>query len=369
MPLIERILTGDATRKVLYLANWGGLAQRVKVTLPESVAGWKVAAQYEGQAEVTGDRTLETTLPSQDVMALVLTPDGSAANVRSFAVSPTREKAFRHVVELNEAKAKPGQRRVLWPLHDVREPVNKEMYVYEMDRIAAFGGVSEQLPLKEWTPEILAQYDLVVLPETRTEPILRDQAFMDRLGKMLDGYVRSGGSLFVNAHTPWSVNVYAYTLAGWAGLSPWLGADLTGETKDEARAIFGDPHQVWTDAVAESPLTVGVRRFEAYQSRTLTLKPTDKAKPQAAIRVADEPDGAKGVLLTQEERGKGRIILNVSAMSFQPFRIEKGDNAELLENVIGWLLREEVTDEMRREFRENLFLTEETLRRIAADEI
>ena len=369
VPLIERILTGDATRKVLYLANWGGLAQRVKVTLPESVAGWKVAAQYEGQVEVTGDRTLETTLPSQDVMALVLTPDGSAANVRSFAVSPTREKAFRHVVELNEAKAKPGQRRVLWPLHDVREPVNKEMYVYEMDRIAAFGGVSEQLPLKEWTPEILAQYDLVVLPETRTEPILRDKAFMDRLGKMLDGYVRGGGSLFVNAHTPWSVNVYANTLSGSQGLSPWLGAALAGGTKDEARAVFGDPHQVWTDDMAPgSPLTAGVRRFEAYQSRTLTLRPTDRAKPQAAVRVAGEPDGAKGVLLTQEERGKGRIVLNVSAMSFQPFRIEKGDNAALLENVIGWLLREEVTDEMRREFRENLFLTEETIRRIAAED-
>ncbi len=368
LPLIERALAGDATRKVLYLANWGGIDQRVAVTLPEAVAGWKIAAQYEGTARRTGPRTLETVVPSQDVVALALTRN-DAASVRSFAVSPTREKAFRHVRELYAAQARPGQRRALWPHFSDILPLNRELYVYEMDRIAAFGGVSEERPLKAWTPELLAQYDLVVLPETHTVAEFRDTAFMERLGRMLDGYVRKGGALFVNVHSPYSVNVYGYTLTSWAGLAPWLGVALSGGTYDPARAVFGDPHQVWTDNVAVDTLTRGVAKIELYQARTLALRPTETARPQAVIRLAGAADDAKGgVTLTRETRGKGRIVVNVSAMSFQPFRIEKADNAALLENILGWLLGETVTDDMRRAFKANLFLTEATLRQIAAED-
>lgn len=367
VPLIERILAGDDTRKVLYLANWGGMDHRVKITLPESVAGWKLAAQYEGKATVTGERTLETTIPSQDVVAFVLSKEG-AEPIKNFAVSPTREKVFKHVVALNEAQAQPGQRRVLWPLYDNNQSVNKELYIYETDRIAAFGGVNEQKSMEEWTPELLAQYDLVVIPETWTHGVLRNVSFMNRLGEMLDDYVRKGGALFVDVHTPWSINVYCNTLTPWAGLSPWLGVALEGEIYDESRAIFGDPNQVWTDAITPCALTTGVKRYELYQARSLKLEPTAKAQPKAVIQLAGVADDKRGVVLTQEERGKGRIVINVSAMSFQPFRIEKADNAALLENIIGWLFKEEVNDEKRRAFKENLFLTEETLRQIAIEE-
>ena len=371
IPLIQRELAGDETRKLLYLANWGGIDHRVKVTLPESVAGWRIVAQYEGEATLTGERTLEAVVPSQDVVALVLAKDG-AKPVKSFAVSPARAKAMEHFVALNEAKAQPGQRRVLWPYYVANRSQNKEMYVYEMDRIAAFGGVSEQRPLKEWTPELLAQYDLVVIPETETFHVLRDKAFMDRLGRMLDEYVRNGGSLFMDVHTPWTINVYGNTLSGGCGLAPWLGVALAGGCYDEARAVFGDPYQVWTDNLAaDDVLAQGVGRYELYHARTLAVRPSEKANPQAVIRLAGRgaADDAKGgVVLTREERGKGRIVVNVSAMSFQPFRIEKSGNAALLENIVGWLFREDVTDAMRRDFKDNLFLTEETLRTIAAED-
>jgi hypothetical protein len=57
------------------------------------------------------------------------------------------------------------------------------------------------------------------------------------------------------------------------------------------------------------------------------------------------------------EFGKGRVFVSADAMFAQPMRIECADNAALLENVVGWLVRKEVTDEMREEFRtKGLFL-------------
>ena len=368
-PLIERILAGDATRKVLYLANWGGTDHAVTVTLPESVRGWTIAAQFEGRTTRAADGTLTTVVPSQDVVALVLAKPG-AAPVAPFAPSPTRMHALAHVERLCHPPAQTnGGLRVLFPLFSKEEPRNKEIYPYVLDRIAAFGGVSEEAPLEAWSPELLAKYDLVVIPETVTPAYFRDRKKMERLGAWLDAYVRNGGSLFVNAHTPYSVNVYSYALTGWMGLAPYLGVDLTGGTYDEGRVIFGDPHQVWTDAVKPCELTAGVRKIELYQSRTLALRTNEHAHPTAVVTLPGDGKGAGDkVVLTSEERGKGRIVVNVSAMSFQPFRIEKADNAALLQNVMGWLLRRDVTDAMRADFRANLFLTEETLRRIRAED-
>jgi hypothetical protein len=55
-------------------------------------------------------------------------------------------------------------------------------------------------------------------------------------------------------------------------------------------------------------------------------------------------------------------------MAFQPFRIEHGDNAAFLQNLMGWLLDRPVTARDRAAFARDLFLTERHLKRIAADE-
>lgn len=370
-PLIERVLAGDDTRKVLYLANWGGTDHAVAVTLPEAVRGWTLAAQFEGRAARDADGTLTAVVPSQDVVALALVKPGADARpVMPFEPSPTRMRALAHVERLCSPPAQTNRGlRVLFPLFTKDEPRNKEIYPYVLDRIAAFGGVSEEAPLEDWSPELLAKYDLVVIPETVTPAYFRDRVKMERLGAWLDAYVRGGGSLFVNAHTPYSVNVYSYALTGWMGLAPYLGVDLTGDAYDESRAVFGDPHQVWTDEMAPGELTAGVRKVELYQMRTLSLRPGKFANPRAVVAIPPASRrGGDGIVLTSEERGRGRIVVNASAMSFQPFRIEKADNAALLQNVMGWLLRRDVTDAMRAGFRDNLFLTEETLRRIRAED-
>ena len=63
-----------------------------------------------------------------------------------------------------------------------------------------------------------------------------------------------------------------------------------------------------------------------------------------------------------------RVFASTDPMMFQPFRIEHGDNANLLLNAVGWLARRPVTDAMREKFRKSLFLTEADLKRIKADE-
>ena len=60
--------------------------------------------------------------------------------------------------------------------------------------------------------------------------------------------------------------------------------------------------------------------------------------------------------------------MTTDAMLFQPFRIEHGDNAALLENVIGWLFGKDVSDADRAAFKAGLFLTENTVRQITNEE-
>ena len=59
-PCVERLLVGDARRKVLYLQNWGGLDHTCRVTLPEECRGWRVVP-LEGAFSRTADGRLPTS--------------------------------------------------------------------------------------------------------------------------------------------------------------------------------------------------------------------------------------------------------------------------------------------------------------------
>jgi hypothetical protein len=53
---------------------------------------------------------------------------------------------------------------------------------------------------------------------------------------------------------------------------------------------------------------------------------------------------------------------------FAPLRIEQGDNAELLANALGWLLRHPADAAARTACRTNLFFTEADFKRILEEE-
>ena len=54
--------------------------------------------------------------------------------------------------------------------------------------------------------------------------------------------------------------------------------------------------------------------------------------------------------------GKGRVFVSADTMFCQPHRIGEADNAALLHNVVGWLLRRPVASADRAAFKKSLFL-------------
>ena len=354
-PLIERVFAGSATRKVLYLANWGGFDHDLAVRIPEGFTGWRMTP-LEGVFErdpATG--AFRVKVPSQDVAAVLLEAPSVVERVETDIPAAWRAAVDRNAT-LNEERDT-GKPKVLFPIHHKTvDPVGKELYPYILDRIAAFGCEPKSVRIDEWTPELLAGCPLVVLPETNTKPFYRKSAKAWKpFRKMLADYVNNGGALLFIAHTAWQVNNYAKLLDD---VTPEFGVSKRWETpRDRRHCGFGDPGQVVGEAVAGSPITAGVGKVQLYRMNTLKLKGNAKA----VVNIPSDAENCAGACaMAAVEVGKGRVFVSADAMAFQPFRIGEADNAALLENVVGWLLGKPVTQAMRDEFKANLFLTEKT---------
>ena len=353
-PLIERVFAGSSTRKVLYLANWGGCDHDLTVRIPDDFGDWRMTP-LEGTFERDANGAFKVKVPSQDVAAVLLEAPSVTARAET-DISPAWRAAVDRNAELNEERDT-GKPKVLFPIHPKPYiPVGKELYPYVLDRVAAFGCEPMSVPIGDWTPELLAKCPLVVLPETNTQPFYRKSAQEWKpFRKMLSDYVKNGGSILFLVHTAWAVNNYANLLQA---VTPEFGIAKRWETPRASRhAGFGDPGQIIGEAVSGSPLTEGVRNVQLYRMCTLGLK--GDAKPVVTIPADAESCGG-ACAMAAVQVGKGRVFVSADAMAFQPFRINEADNAALLENVMGWLLGKPVTQSMRDEFKANLFLTEKT---------
>ena len=353
-PLIERVFAGSATRKVLYLANWGGCDHNLTVRIPDGFGDWRMTP-LEGTFARDASGAFKVKVPSQDVAAVLLEAPSVTARAET-DISPAWRAAVDRNAELNEERDT-GKPKVLFPIHPKPYiPVGKELYPYVLDRVAAFGCEPMSVPIGDWTPELLAKCPLVVLPETNTQPFYRKSAQEWKpFRKMLSDYVKNGGSILFLVHTAWAVNNYANLLQA---VTPEFGIAKRWETPRASRhAGFGDPGQIVGEAVSGSPLTEGVRNVQLYRMCTLGLK--GAAKPVVTIP-ADAESCPGACAMAAAQVGKGRVFVSADAMAFQPFRINEADNAALLENVMGWLLDKPVTQDMREAFKANLFLTKET---------
>ena len=118
------------------------------------------------------------------------------------------------------------------------------------------------------------------------------------------------------------------------------------------------------------PCTKGISAVQFYDLMPLSIGKT--AAKEGAVALARLPaDAGKAAGLPCAialEHGKGRVVAISDTMLFQPFRISDADNAAFLENILGWLLREEVNDARRAAARANPFLSLDSLRRMAEDE-
>ena len=66
-------------------------------------------------------------------------------------------------------------------------------------------------------------------------------------------------------------------------------------------------------------------------------------------RTSTRPDAP---VMAAQQFGRGRVVVTVDPMAFQPYRIGEADNAALLLNTFAWLLGEKTTPEARASFRE-----------------
>lgn len=351
-PLVERLLVRNGERAALYFCNWGGRRQQFGFSLPQEYADWTLTP-------VTGDFRGKdwVAVGSQDVAFAILSKPGTTF-VPSAKVSPLRTKIFERVLALN--RHQPVETAdTLFPLYDEprdQKAMGVEAFPYLLDRVESFGMTHAASEPLTWTPETLKGKKLVVLSESwicnlRSNGVLNPKA-RDGFFRIIEDYVREGGSLFLIADSAKTCNVNAmflYTLAPKFGIN--LGK--SGLEREFVRTEFGDPCQGYLKPNLPAPLLEGVGETLCYTHTPLMggKRFKEKVGPFAAV-----------------EFGKGRAFFSSDILAFQPFRIEHGDNAALLENVIGWLLHKDVTQAMRDGFRQGLFLTEVDLRAIARDE-
>ena len=349
--LIERVFAGSQTRKVLYLGNWGGFAHDLTVTIPVGYEGWRMTELVGNFLRDTQGR-FHVRVPSHDIVSILLEAPSVKERVNT-EIPDVWKEAVKRNAALNVDRDT-GKPKVLFPkFKGAVDPLGKELYPYLLDRIDAFGCEPRSVLLEEWTPELLASCPLVVLTETNTQRFYRqDPAKMKAFTDMLEQYVEQGGSLMFLVNTAWEVNNYGWLLDR---VTPRFGIGKGPGVRAARHAGFGDPGQVLGEAVETSPLAEGVARVQLYRMQALKFLKGSAA--QAVVRIPDDAeDGAGLPALATVEKGEGRVFVSPDVMVFQPFRIGVADNAALLENTVGWLLRKPVTDEMRRDFKDNLFI-------------
>ena len=344
-PLVDRLLAGGDDARVLYLANWGGYDQELAVTLPDDLAGWKLT-DLRGRFTRGADGRLRVSLASQDVAACLVTRGEPAAWMRT-APSAANAAVWKRLLALN-ANRDTGRPKVLWA-------TDMHLYPYLLDRFDAFGFESIEPCLPEkWTPETLAGAKVIVIAEGATALLNKVFARKD-FAPMLRTWVENGGSLLVAGFSAGTVNAYGSCLRQIANAFG-VNGEWCSVAKDTAHAGLGDAWQILSpDVAADSPLTTGVSKVQLFALSPLNAIRDAPVQPVVRIPATAEAHPGK-MAMAAVEVGKGRVFVSADTMFWQPLRIELADNAALTENLVGWLVRQPVTDAMREDFRKNLFV-------------
>ena len=362
-PCVERLLVGDAMRKVLYLQNWGGLDQACRVALPKEMCGWKLT-RLEGEFARTADGVETTVEGSQGIAACILSAPG--AEVPDFKVSDAEKKKILHVQELMRFVSGNGKKCVLFAL-DGPEPggvVNPyarhpytgvELFPHEIEAVRALGAEVDAMHPAMWTPELLSKYAAVVMTEGNSldywEGLFRKPEFR----KMLSDYVQGGGALFAEVYTGRSLNANASFFL--LGKEAW-GVDLprVKTPRDDTSCGFGDPRQILADATGTHPIAEGVGKVQLFALTPLKFSGGSSMEKVVSLPQSSSMPGA--CVVAAQVSGKGRVVVSADPMAFQPYRVLEADNAALLLNTFGWLLGEPVTSESREAFKDQCRILE-----------
>ena len=335
-PLLHKVFARQGDFAFLYLHNWGGKDKRVSFRLPTAVDGWKLVPM-EGDFRVESGR-VSVVVPSQEPAVALLARDGGFSYETPASVT-ARADELRRLQALDAgAEARPGRPKALF-FKSAREGdmrVGAEVYPELCAAIRAAGYDIENVPSAAWTPERLAAYRLVVLPETATahlRPTLEDGAAISNLV----AWVKAGGRLFCPVYSADTLNAQGL-LVRRGHLRP-LGVEGFGGTAWRATGFaYGDVHQVVTDNIDRGhPLGVGVASVSLYHDRALRLTKGSPLRPVVSFPADAAGPGAGGPVVVAGAVGKGRVVVSSDVMLFQPYRIDRADNARLLKNIVDYL--------------------------------
>lgn len=356
-PMVERVLAGDAERKVAYFANWGACRQRLALELPEEQADWRLTV-LEGNAQRKGTQLAVSVEPQDVTVVLLERPDTATC---WHGVPPARAKAMARVVELMEPEKVPlaqdGRKKVLFPdeNEDFRDAfTGMKLYPYWVQAFRQRGCRVEAVARNRWTDELLAKYDVVMLPENyKAQWVALGGA--KAFGALIEKTLARGGSVCAFANVNGIANNVGLVAGAAVGMLGAVWERKLPIPMDASKATFGDARQITTDEIALSELTEGVRKVALYTGQTFCF-PKARHAGKAVVTVT----GGRPVMVAAEV-GKGRLFVSADAMFGQPLRIEEVDNAALVANIVGWLLRDPATEAHRQTLRRDLFLTQEAL--------
>ena len=378
-PVIERLLVGSGKRRVLYLCNWGGIDQKLSVAIPDALRDWRITNVVGDFRRDSDSGRIAVEVPSQDVaVSILVAPDSQDVFVHK--PSSLRKAKLEELQKMVDAAVSPDCAEVLFSRADIGRirqgfRIGPELFPELIRASSAFGCSYGASDPADWTAETLRGRKLVVLTEGNSSAFFYPSRhrFSEENKNALVEYVREGGSLLLAVHSAPSVNVAGRFLQSWDdSLGQRFGVVIDGKLGlafDAARAPFGDPFQVLTREV-EGPLAEGVGSVQLFQTQRLAFRAFKNGAENLASAVvsAKGVDGETAPVMAAIPFGKGRVFVCADLMAFQPFRIEHADNAALLVNVFGWLLRKPADDAMRENFRANLFLTERGARDMLSQE-
>lgn len=361
-PFIEAVIAGEnESRKILYLHNWGGLNHELTVSLPQKYGNYRARSIRENFTRLGAD-TFSVNIPASAPAVLLLEAEQEDA-LDLKGVPKELQAVLDRLVELD--KDGDGKRPAVLFLADLSRsniPVGRQLYPMLTDALCQLGYETKTLDWQQWTPETLAQYKMVFLAEDWSpcyEPLLKGNSPF--LRNVLD-YVKNGGSLFLMSYSGLTTNAQAKLLNAFGNE---LGASLAwgGIAYDPGSCGFGDPLQIRSHNISTHVLGDGIRSVQFYVNRPMTLKRDSILQAVVLTNNSDERQPDKAVIAAGEF-GKGRVVLCSDLLWLQPFRIECDDNARLLMNTLGWLLRNKVTEQKKLEFKSNLFITTEKMEKI-----
>jgi hypothetical protein len=354
-PFVEARLIGGPERFVLYLLNWGGQAHELDVKITDPAF---LSSRYQVRDVVSAARGPQKTstytasdlkngiivsVIPQEPVALLFESSGTESMALT-SVSPAKQKMLAELESLFANSAKPtGKPKVLFltDLRDDHKAYGPELYPIVCQMLRHAGFELQTLPYKTITPEKLREFDLVFLGEESA--IAYKNMLKSDFPKQMTNYLKQGGNLMLLFSSNGIMHNSKRSNLLVKLISPEfkITQNWNGWCQNPNACGYGDPLQIWTDNIAEHPVTHHVKKLQFFVASTMLVK-NSAFTPLVLSRADDSRRPSAPLVVAGEVAGGGRIFLAGDTLWAQPERVEEMDNLQFLANAIDWLAKKPI---------------------------